>query len=121
MKTILCYGDSNTFGANPFGDADGVWRHPWEVRYPGRLQTLLGNEYRVVEEGLGGRTTVFNDPTSPNRIGLEFLPVCVESHCPDIVVLMLGTNDTKPDCCASVRMITDGMGQLVKAVLNPYA
>ena len=56
MKTILCFGDSNTFGTNPSG---GRW--PREIRWPGRLQQLLGNEFYVIEEGCGGRTTVWED------------------------------------------------------------
>ena len=93
MKTILCYGDSNTFGADPevmFG------RFDYETRWTGRLQRLLGPDYDVIEEGLGGRTTVLDDPLTPGRNGGAFLPVCLESHSPmDLVILMLGTNDFK--------------------------
>ncbi|HPK63292.1 MAG TPA: G-D-S-L family lipolytic protein, partial [Sphaerochaeta sp.] len=57
MKTILCYGDSNTYGSNPGG---GRWEY--DKRWPGILSSLLGDGYYVIEEGLGGRTTVFDDP-----------------------------------------------------------
>ena len=64
-KTILCFGDSNTWGHNP---VDGK-RFGWDVRWPGVLAGLLGSDYHVVEEGLGGRTTAFNDPIEPFRNG----------------------------------------------------
>lgn len=57
MINILCFGDSNTFGTNPKGG-----RHAWNTRWPGRLQVLLGPEYYVIEEGMGGRTTVWTTP-----------------------------------------------------------
>ena len=56
MRNILCFGDSNTYGHNPSG---GRW--PLHERWPGILQELLGEEYHIIEEGLCGRTTVFED------------------------------------------------------------
>jgi lysophospholipase L1-like esterase len=93
MKHILCYGDSNTFGTNP---ASGGGRHPDDVRWTGVLQKLLGLEYRVIEEGCGGRTTVFEDEISYGRNGIKMLTPCIASHNPlDLIVVMLGTNDLK--------------------------
>jgi len=120
MTTVLCFGDSNTHGANPKGTIEKMdFRHPWEVRYPGKLQKLLGSGFMVYEEGQGSRTTVFDDPTSPNKRGLDYLPVAVESHNPDIVVIMLGTNDTKPCFNADARMIGEGMARLIRSISNP--
>ena len=68
MKTILCFGDSNTYGVNPRGG-----RHPFYVRWPGRLQMLLGSQYDVIEEGFCGRTTIWEDPTAPGRCGIQAL------------------------------------------------
>ena len=91
MKNILCYGDSNTFGFTLHGG-----RHPYDVRWTGRLQLALGPAYRVIEEGCGGRTTVFEDPIDLGRNGRTSLPVCLASHNPlDLVILMLGTNDLR--------------------------
>ena len=61
MKTIVCYGDSNTFGTNPAftGEINSPFRWGKEVRWTGKLQKLLGEEYNVIEEGLGGRTTAW--------------------------------------------------------------
>ena len=72
MKNILCYGDSNTFASHPLGG-----RHPYEDRFTGRLQRQLGSDYRVIEEGCGGRTTVFEDEVETGRNGKTFLPTCI--------------------------------------------
>lgn len=92
MKTILCYGDSNTYGLM----SDLLNRYPRNVRWPGRLQKQLGEDFYVIEEGLGGRTTVWDDPVEEYKNGKKYLLPCLDSHKPiDLVVLMLGTNDLK--------------------------
>ena len=92
MRTILCYGDSNTWGYDPATRA----RFPPHVRWTGVLATRLGAEYRVVEEGLNGRTTRWDDPLEPGRNGLTSLRPCIDSHQPlDLIIIMLGTNDLK--------------------------
>lgn len=92
MKTVLCYGDSNTWGYDPATRS----RYPSDVRWTGVLAERLGQAYRVVEEGLNGRTTRWDDPMEPGRNGLTHLRPCIESHQPlDLVVVMLGTNDLK--------------------------
>lgn len=114
MKNILCYGDSNTFGTDPSG---ALPRHPRSVRWPGRLQALLGEEYYVIEEGQGGRTTAWDDPTDPTRNGLQFLPVALQSHQPlDLVILSLGTNDTKTHFSQHAHVLSWGMAQLVETI-----
>lgn len=91
MKHILCFGDSNTFGSNPLGG-----RHPYEKRFTGLMQAALGPGYRIIEEGMGGRTTVFEDELDPGRCGKKALPCCIATHNPlDLIILMLGTNDLK--------------------------
>ncbi len=91
MRTILCFGDSNTWGYVPGSEGE---RFPWEVRWPGVLQRELGDGYRVLEEGLSGRTTVLDNPLDPYRNGREYLIPCLETHRPlDLVVVFLGTND----------------------------
>lgn len=92
MKSVLCYGDSNTWGHDP----ETRTRYPPHVRWTGVLAARLGAGYRVVEEGLNGRTTRWDDPIEPHRNGMTYLRPCVESHRPlDLVVVMLGTNDLK--------------------------
>lgn len=92
MKNILCYGDSNTWGYNSEKDA----RFPFDKRWTGRLSRLLPDDYRVIEEGLCGRTTKYELPLEYGRNGWSFYPVALASADPiDLVVLMLGTNDRR--------------------------
>jgi len=113
MKRILCYGDSNTWGYIP----ESGGRYSEEIRWPMKLQKILGDTCRIIEEGLNGRTTVVDDPIQPYRCGLEYLRPCLLSHMPlDLVVLMLGTNDTKRRFALSASEIARGVEQLVGAV-----
>lgn len=90
--TVLCFGDSNTYGQR--SGERGRW--PADVRWTGRLQELLGSGYSVIEEGLGGRTTDLDDPERNDRNGRTYFQPCLRSHSPlDMVVIMLGTNDLK--------------------------
>jgi lysophospholipase L1-like esterase len=97
MKTVLCFGDSNTFGTLPMSGPDDVRRLGPGERWPGILRARLGHSLAVVEEGLPGRTTVFDDPVEgENRNGRRLLAALIESHWPlDAVIVMLGTNDLK--------------------------
>lgn len=97
MRRVLCYGDSNTHGTLPMADLADRRRLPRAARWPGLLAAALGPGGEVIEEGLPSRTTVLDDPVEgEDRNGLRFLPVALASHAPlDLVVLMLGTNDTK--------------------------
>jgi lysophospholipase L1-like esterase len=96
-RTLLCYGDSNTHGTMPMASLMDMGRFGPEARWPGVVQHELGYGWRVIEEGLPGRTTVHPDPISGvHKNGLAVLPAVLESHRPlDLVVLMLGTNDLK--------------------------
>lgn len=110
MKRILCFGDSNTYGYIP----GGFGRYGEEIRWTGRLQKKLSSEAVVIEEGLCGRTTVFQDELRPGRRGVELLPVLLESHAPlDLVILMLGTNDCKTVYGASAEVIGKGIEKLI--------
>ncbi|SFH98248.1 Lysophospholipase L1 [Pseudobutyrivibrio sp. OR37] len=114
MKNILCFGDSNTYGLRP----DNGDRYSSNVRWTGILSKRLGVEdYRIVEEGLCGRTTVFEDSTRIGRNGSLYLPVFLESHYPiDTVVLMLGTNDCKSIYNASSTVIGRGIEILLRQI-----
>ena len=91
-KTILCYGDSNTWCWNPATEA----RYARHERWPGVFRQELGEGYLVIEEGLNGRTTVWDDPIEGYKNGKEYLIPCLETHKPiDLVIIMLGTNDLK--------------------------
>lgn len=113
MKTILCYGDSNTFGYVP---GTGM-RYPKDVRYPGRLQMLLGDDFYVVEEGCNGRTTIHDDPIDGWKNGLDYLRPCLNSHKPvDLVTMMLGSNDLKATFHLDAEEIAKGAGMLVDVI-----
>jgi lysophospholipase L1-like esterase len=113
MKTVLCYGDSNTYGFNP---SNGL-RYPKEVRWTGRLQQLLGEAYSVIEEGCNGRTTIFEDPVEGWKKGLDYLRPCLNTHKPvDVVILMLGTNDLKELFGASASDAAGGAKMLVEVI-----
>ena len=114
MKRILCFGDSNTWGLIPGTDkrfADGV-----------RWTSIIRNDleqsgYEIIEEGLCGRTTVFEDPDRIGRAGDKLLPVFLESHAPlDMVIIMLGTNDCKPVYNADAETIAHGAERLIEQV-----
>lgn len=106
---ILCYGDSNTFGYIP-GRGGRYDRH---TRWPGVLQDLLGSSCKVIEEGLCGRTTVFEDRTEPGRCGLDRIADAVAEHGPlDLLILMLGSNDCKVQFQASAEQIAEGLEQI---------
>ncbi|APE34834.1 hypothetical protein BOX37_13745 [Nocardia mangyaensis] len=90
--TVLCFGDSNTFGQPD----EGRGRLPSDARWTGKLQQILGTDYAVIEEGLGGRTTDLDDPDRDDRNGRKYFQPCLRSHSPlDMVVVMLGNNDLK--------------------------
>jgi len=91
-KTIVCFGDSNTWGY----DAETDHRFQDDIRWTGLLHTELGDTYQIIEEGLPGRTSVSEDPLFEVLSGLSYLYPCLMSHAPiELVVIMLGTNDTK--------------------------
>ncbi|CAN5899598.1 SGNH/GDSL hydrolase family protein [soil metagenome] len=118
MKRVLLYGDSNTWGYAP---GSGV-RFAEGVRWSGVLAQALGDEVRVVEEGLNGRTTVFDDPFEHGKNGKTYLQPCLASHRPlDLVVLMLGSNDLKHRFGLSAFDIGEGMRSLAELVLASKA
>jgi lysophospholipase L1-like esterase len=119
MNVILCYGDSNTWGHDPVTQG----RFPPTVRWTGILSRELGSEYYVIEEGLCGRTTVWDDPIEGLHLnGKNYLLPCLESHMPlDLVILMLGTNDLKKRFSVSALDIADSAGVLVGIIQKSAA
>ena len=110
MKTILCFGDSNTWGQDP----ETGQRYSSTVRWPGVLRERLGEGYVVIEEGLPGRTTVFRDPLEEYKCGKDYFAPCLQSHAPvDVVIILLGTNDIQTRYAASALDIALGAGALV--------
>lgn len=116
--TILCYGDSNTWGYIPLIDhSKSIQRYPREIRWPGALQNLLGEKYHVIEEGLNSRTTNIDYQIPPDRNGKTYLPSCLYSHAPiDLVVLALGGNDFKIYFNREPEAIRDGLKDLIEII-----
>lgn len=122
MKTVLCYGDSLTFGTNPEGS-----RHDYNDRWPTVLSKGLNPDNQtdvlIIPEGLGGRTTVFDDySAAADRNGAKLLSAMLASHSPlDCVVIMLGTNDLKPFICGEAAGAAMGIKRLAEIVKTyPY-
>ena len=113
MKNILCFGDSNTYGESP----EGFGRYERHERWTGILQEKLGSGYYVIEEGLNGRTTVWDDPVEGgDKNGLKHLPSCIASHTPlDLLIIMLGTNDFKHRFSVTSADVAASAGQLIAA------
>ena len=81
-RRVLCFGDSNTYGYDPARDG----RYGEDERYPMVLQDLLGDGWSVVEEGLPGRTAVFDDPITEGMNGLQvFIRIVLPLVSPGIV------------------------------------
>ena len=114
MKNILCFGNSNTYGLIPGTNM----RYPFGVRWTSILSRELGFEdYHIAEEGLCGRTTIFDDPLREGRCGVKLLPAILETHAPlDYTIIMLGTNDCKTIYNSSAEIIGKGIERLVRQV-----
>ena len=111
MTVVVAFGDSNTWGYEP---GAGVRLAP-ETRWTGVMQLELGPAWRVIEEGLNGRTTVFDDPIEPDRRGSDYLPPCLRSHAPlDLLIIALGCNDLKQRFSASAGDIANGAERLIE-------
>jgi lysophospholipase L1-like esterase len=121
MKNILCYGDSNTWGAKPLTAFGKIYRYPLQARWTSVLQAHLGADYHVIAEGLNGRTTCFDDEIEGrHKNGKRHFFTCLESHMPlDLVIIMLGTNDLKSRFGKTTWDIACGAGSLLDLLANP--
>jgi lysophospholipase L1-like esterase len=113
MATVLCFGDSNTYGSPPIVELGVHRRFDAQTRWPPRMAALAGVE--LIEAGLPGRTTMFDDPVMGAHMnGQVGLKMALESHGPlDVLVMMLGTNDVKARFTADARQVQGGMSSLL--------
>lgn len=119
QKTVLCYGDSLTWGWVPTSDGRDIERYPRELRWAGALQAELGSDFHVIEEGLSGRTTNLDDPIDGRLNGAAHLPTALATHSPvELVAIMLGTNDAKAYFRRSALDIAAGMARLGEIILT---
>ncbi|WP_417671170.1 SGNH/GDSL hydrolase family protein [Roseibium sp.] len=109
--SVLCFGDSLTWGFQPGTRT----RYGHGQRWTRLLQRELGGEYYVVEDGVNGRTTVFEDPVRGDKNGLVHLATSRKAHMPiDVLVMMLGTNDLQSRFNMSAGAIGSAMSRLVE-------
>lgn len=114
QKSILCYGDSLTWGWIPVTEGAPTLRYAYRDRWTGAMAAHLGEGYYIVEEGLSARTTSLDDPNDPRLNGSAYLPSALASHLPlALVIVMLGTNDTKSYFRRTPYEIANGMAKLV--------
>jgi lysophospholipase L1-like esterase len=115
MRNVLCFGDSNTWGYIP----GSGYRYDEAIRWTAMTQSLLGNDFRIYEAGLNGRTTMRDEPDRAFRNGAKLLKLYLESCRPlDMVIIMLGTNDLKASFGQSIDDIRDGAKGLCKQALE---
>jgi lysophospholipase L1-like esterase len=114
MKTILCYGDSLTWGS----DAATGDRLAYADRWTSVLQKDLGHGVRVIPEGLRGRTTAYDEHLADcDRNGARILPTVLYTHAPlDLVIIMLGSNDMKPAIAGTAVAALQGMRRLISLI-----
>lgn len=122
-RTILCYGDSNTFGTAPMADLTVDIRFGHDARWPSVMARALGAGFEVIAEGLPGRTTTHDDPVEGAHLnGLTVLPAVLMSHRPlDLVILKLGTNDLKPRFGVPALDIALSVARLARTVRQSTA
>ena len=115
-KTVLCYGDSNTWGY----DAKTRDRFPYDKRWTSILESILGENFKVIAEGLCARTTVLDDPyEGENKNGKRYISLILETHRPiDCIILMLGTNDLKKKFNTSAWDIAQGAASLIDEIMK---
>jgi acyl-CoA thioesterase-1 len=83
-----------------------------ESGYPRDLWMMLGANYRIGNYGVGG-STVLLDSSKPYMNHTAFQNV--KHFLPDIVVIMLGTNDAIPNNYVHINNFVDGYIKLVEA------
>jgi lysophospholipase L1-like esterase len=118
-RSIMCFGDSLTWGWIPVNESAPTFRYPFEQRWTGAMAIKLGEGYHLIEEGLSARTTSLDDPNDPRLNGSAYLPTALASHLPlDLVIVLLGTNDTKSYFNRTPYEIANGVGKLAGQILT---
>ena len=118
-KRILCFGDSNTWGVIPrwYETTVPSDRYDIHTRWPQVMAAQLGDNYEIIEEGLGGRTTIYDLPGNPGKNGEAYLLPCLQTKRPlDMVILMLGTNDLHMARPLKEEELGNGIRRLIELV-----
>jgi lysophospholipase L1-like esterase len=107
MRKVVVFGDSLTRSA----------RVPEALQWPAVLERALGGSVRVVNEGLGGRTTAFDIHGDRAKNGLRDLRACLQQHSPlDLLIVMLGSNDLKPEAAGTATLAAEGLRRLIDSI-----
>lgn len=110
-KRILCYGDSITWGRK----CDSFERWEASKRWTGVMQAELGNRFEVIEEGLRARMAKGENPFFPDRDGYsQFGPIYGSQVPIDLVLLLLGTNDTNSKSNKTAPIIANEIGSYIE-------
>ncbi|MFO1047108.1 MAG: GDSL-type esterase/lipase family protein [Geminicoccaceae bacterium] len=121
-RRVLVFGDSLSWGWVPQRTFIPSERFPPDRQWPRVMGAALGAGYEVVVDAMSGRTTDADDPLAPQipgvgTNGLACLPATLAAHLPlDLVVLLLGSNDCKPQFARSALRIALGAGRLIETV-----
>lgn len=112
MANLLCFGDSNTWGVVPNENR----RYTLDERWTGLLARNLPEEWYLVENGQPGRTSVYEDKECGFTSGLTALKSALKEHSPQLVIIMLGTNDLKASFGLSAEEVSFSVAKLVEEV-----
>ena len=115
MKKILCYGDSNTFGYNPFDSS----RFDEKTRWTALLQENLGSDFEIIEEGACDRTGIAdNDKGFLYSAQRHFPKMITKTKNVDLLILAIGTNDLQFKYDLTVHQFENGLEKLIVTAKN---
>jgi len=119
MKTVLIFGDSNSWGWKPGNDLiKPIERWGADIRWPGVMQKELGSGFRVLVDGQNGRTTVWSDPIDECCCGKDQIALSMDAAAPiDLLIVFVGTNDLNVRYSASAQDIANGAAILMRTAL----
>ena len=124
MKTVLVFGDSNSWGWSPSNDMiKPIKRWSENIRWPGVMQKELGSGFKVLVDGLNGRTTMWDDPIGEFGCSKKQIITLMDAAAPiDLLIIFVGTNDLDVRFFVSVQDIANSAALLVqKAVAHVEA
>lgn len=113
MDTIVCFGDSNTFGFNP---KDGS-RYSVEQRWSGILKEKLKQHFNIVEAGCNNRTCYSINPESEELTGFKALPKYINKQT-KYLILAVGLNDLQKFYTSTDDEIKKGLLNLINIAKN---
>jgi lysophospholipase L1-like esterase len=117
-ERIMVFGDSLSWGYEPGSKHQ---RLASDIRWPGKLQQLLGDNYEIIEENLNSRGIENGDPRpgKEGRRALDYIEACVDSQDPlDRVIVLLGTNELKHAMGMTADAVGEGMEKLLNIILT---